>query len=44
MMIITILVLSVATGLVMQKLMAPVAEGGYAIPFGDLFGPIQTPK
>jgi hypothetical protein len=44
MMIITILVLSVATGLVMQKLMAPVADGGYAIPFGDLFGPIQTPK
>ena len=43
MMIITILVLSVAIGFVLQKLMAPVAEGGYEIPFGDLFGPVKTP-
>ncbi len=44
MMIITILVLSVATGLVLHKLMAPIAEGGYDIPFGDLFGPVLGPK
>jgi hypothetical protein len=43
MMIITILVLCVAIWFVLQKLTSPVAQGGYEIPFGDLFGPIKTP-
>jgi len=43
MMIITVLVLGVAIGLVLHKLTSPMAQGGYEIPFGDLFGPIKIP-
>ena len=44
MMIITVLVLSVAVGLVMQKLMAPAVEGGYGMLLGDILSPIKPPK
>jgi len=44
MMIITILVLCVAVGLVMQKLMALPADGGYGMKIGEIFGPSVTPK
>ena len=44
MMIITVLVLSVAVVLVMQKLMAPAIDGGYGMSFGDILSPIKTPK
>ncbi len=43
MMIITILVLCVTIGFVVQKLTSPMAQGGYEIPFGDLFGEIKIP-
>jgi len=44
MLIITALVLCVAVGLVMHKLMAPVTGGGYGMELGDIFSPVQTPK
>ena len=44
MMIITILVLCVAVGLVMHKLMAPAIDGGYGMTFGEFFNPIPPPK
>ncbi len=44
MMIITILVLSVAIGFVMHKLMSPALEGGYGMKFGELFDPVQVPR
>lgn len=44
MMIITILVLSVAIGFVMHKLMSPASAGGYGLEFGKLFEPVQVPK
>ncbi|MDP6635589.1 MAG: hypothetical protein QGG42_11855 [Phycisphaerae bacterium] len=43
-MIITILVLCVTTGLVLHKLMSPLVDGGYGMKFGELFSPVQTPK
>jgi hypothetical protein len=44
MMIITVLVLGVVVGLVMQKLMGPVDHGGYGMTFGEVFGTIKMPK
>lgn len=44
MMIITILVLCVAVGFVMHKLMLPALEGGYGMEFAELFDPVKTPK
>jgi hypothetical protein len=44
MMIITVLVLGVAVGLVIQKLMGSVDQGGYGMTFGEVFGTIKMPK
>ena len=43
MMIITILVLCVAIGLVMNKLMSPAVEGGYGIELGKFFDAVKPP-
>ena len=44
MMIITILVLGVAIGFVMHKLMSAPIHGGYGLEFGQIFEPVQAPK
>jgi len=44
MLIITILALSAAIGLVLQKLMAPVVEGGYEMTINQIFfEPLKVP-
>lgn len=40
---VAILVVGIALGLVLSKLMSPLANGGYGLEFGDIFKPWQKP-